>query len=210
MTVSPGATVLLIACGALAREITALKRLGGWDHVTLRCLPAALHNRPDEIPRAVARLLESARDEFTEILVAYADCGTGGRLDAVLAEHGAHRLPGAHCYEVFAGAESFASLQEAEPGTFYLTDFLVRHFDRLVIRGLGIDRHPELQPLYFGNYRRVVHLAQSRSPELAMRARVCAKRLGLEFEQRVTGMDRLERALGVGPAPAATSEERGG
>jgi hypothetical protein len=199
--------VLLIACGALAREITALKRLGGWDHVTVRCLPAELHNRPEEIPEAVAKLLEKARDEFAEIVVAYADCGTGGRLDAVLAEYGARRLPGAHCYEVFAGAEGFVSLQEEELGTFYLTDFLVRHFDRLVIRGLGLDRHPELQPLYFGNYRRVVHLAQSRSPEMEIRARTCAKRLGLEFEQRVTGMGALEQALAVDSLPAATSGE---
>jgi hypothetical protein len=194
---------LLLACGALAREIMTLKRLGGWDHVTVRCLPASLHNRPSDIPKAVGELLENAKHDFSEMFVAYADCGTGGRLDAVLAEHGARRLPGAHCYEVFAGAEAFASLQDVEPGTFYLTDFLVRHFDRLVIRGLGIDRHPELQQMYFGNYRRVIHLVQSNSPELAMRARACAKRLGLEFEERVTGMDRLEQAIGVGGSPAS-------
>jgi len=198
---------LLIACGALAREIVALKRLGGWDHVTVRCLPAELHLRPDEIPKAVGKLLEDTHSEFDEILVAYADCGTRGQLDAVLAEYGARRLPGAHCYEVFAGAESFASLQDAEPGTFYLTDFLARHFDRLVIRGLGIDRHPELQAIYFGNYRRVVHLAQSRSQEFTLRARACADRLGLEFEQRFTGMERLEQALGVDPPSEATSDE---
>jgi hypothetical protein len=200
-------SVLLVACGALAREIKALKRLGGWDHVTLRCLPAELHNRPEQIPGAVAELLESARGEFRELLVAYADCGTGGRLDAVLAEHGARRLPGAHCYEVFAGTERFAAMHEAEPGTFYLTDFLVRHFDRLVICGLGIDRHPELEPLYFGNYRRVVYLAQSDSAKLEEQARACAKRLGLDFERRETGMNRLGRALGLQVAPDLLSSE---
>ncbi len=190
-------SILLIACGALAREIKTLQRLGGWDHVTVRCLPAKLHNTPGEIPEAVRKQLEEANGHFDELFVAYADCGTGGRLDSLLAEYGVERLPGAHCYEFFAGAERFAELHDEEPGTFYLTDFLVRHFDRLVFRGLGLDRHPELLPDYFGNYRRVVYLAQTQSPELENKARDCAKILGLEFEIVFTGLDRFDRALDV-------------
>jgi hypothetical protein len=190
-------TILLIACGALAREVSALERLGGWDHVSIRCLPARLHDRPESIPTAMRELLEGARGQFDEVLVAYGDCGTGGQLDRLLAEYGARRLPGAHCYEFFAGADRFAALHEAEPGTFYLTDFLVRHFGRLVVRGLGLDRHPQLRAAYFGNYRRVVYLAQTRSPDLVAKARACADRLELEFELRFTGLGPLDRALGV-------------
>ncbi len=188
-------SVLLIACGALAHELRALQRLGGWDHVAIQCLPAELHNRPQEIPGAVREKLEQARGRFDEVFVAYADCGTAGRLDSVLAEYDAERLPGAHCYAFFAGIERFAALHDAEPGTFYLTDFLVRHFDRLVIRGLGIDRHPELLTDYFGNYRRVMYLAQTPTPELDAKALDCARQLGLEFERCVTGLDGLARAL---------------
>ncbi len=197
--------LLLIACGALAREIAALRRLGGWDHVELDCLPAKLHVTPEAIPEAVRAKLESARGRYDQVCVAYADCGTVGRLDAVLAEYGAHRLPGAHCYEIFAGAPHFAALQEAEPGTFYLTDFLARHFDRLVIRALSLDRHPELLPHYFGNYRRVVHIAQQDSPAIREQARACARRLGLAFESQHVGLEPFERALaaaGVRPQDA--------
>ena len=201
------ASVLLIACGALTREITAIRRLGGWDHVEVRCLPPELHNRPEEIPDAVRRLIEQDGREWAEILVAYADCGTGGRLDAALSEYGARRLPGAHCYELFAGAESFAALTEAEPRTFYLTDFLVRHFERLVVRGLGLDRHPELRDLYFGNYRRVVYLAQTQSAELEARAREGAQRLGLSFEREFTGLDPLARTLAVTEASSRAKTE---
>ena len=190
-------SVLLIACGALAREVKAIRDLCGWDHVEIDCLPAELHDTPEEIPRAVRAKLEAAQGRFDEIFVAYADCGTGGRLDALLEEYGVERLPGAHCYELFAGAESFAAQQEAEPGTFYLTDFLVRNFDRLVVRGLGLDRHPELLSDYFGNYRRVVYLAQTRSSELDARARNCAERLELAFEAHFTGLEPLERALAI-------------
>ena len=196
-------SVLLIACGALARELDALRELSGWEGVTIECLPARLHDSPQEIPAAVRARLDAARGRFDEIFVAYADCGTGGRLDAALAEYGVDRLPGAHCYEFLAGAEAFAAEHESEPGTFYLTDFLVRHFDRLVLRGLGLDRHPELLSDYFGNYRRVVYLAQTRSPRLEARARRCAERLGLDFETRFTGLGPLERALPIAPAVGA-------
>lgn len=189
--------VLWIACGALARELAALRSRAGWSHVEIDCLPAQLHNAPDRIPEEVRARLERARGRYARVLVAYADCGTGGRLDALIAEYGAERLPGAHCYEVFAGASTFASLHEEEPGTFYLTDFLVRHFERLVIGSLGIDRHPELLPVYFEHYRRVVYLAQTRDDGLRSAARACARRLGLAFEERFTGLSRLEAALGA-------------
>jgi len=195
--VPPQKSLLLIACSALVREVKALERLNGWDHVSLQCLPAELHNRPEKIPGAVRALIEKAGDAFDEILVAYGDCGTGGRLDEVLADSGARRLPGAHCYSFLAGAEQFDALHEEEPGSFYLTDFLVRHFDRLVIRGLGLDRHPELLSTYFGNYRRVVYLAQSQSARLESKARECAQCLKLSFELRFTDLAPLERALAV-------------
>lgn len=192
-------SVLLIACGALATEVGALRKLGGWDHVEVQCLPASLHNTPAQIPDAVRAKLESVKGRYAEVFVAYADCGTGGRLEVVLAEHGVEQLPGAHCYEFLAGAERFAAQHEAEPRTFYLTDFLVRHFDRLVVRGLGLDRHPELLPDYFGNYRRVLYLAQTRSCALEAQARSCAKRLELAFETHFTGLEPLARALAIVP-----------
>ena len=193
--------MLILACGALARELKALRALGGWEHVAVELLPAELHNTPDAIPPALRARLEAARGRFDGIFVAYADCGTGGRLDALLAEFGARRLPGAHCYEFLAGAERFAAEHAAEPGTFYLTDFLVRHFDRLVIEGLGLGRHPELLPTYFANYRRVLYLAQTRSDALEACARRCAERLGLAFEVRFTGLGPLRRELAAAVGP---------
>ena len=187
--------VLIIACGALAREIAALKRANGWAEVDVQCLPPELHNRPERIVPAVREQIKANRSEYTTIFVAYADCGTGGMLDALLREEGIERLPGAHCYEFFAGAAAFAELQNAEPGTFYLTDFLVRHFDRLVTRGLGLDRHPELAREYFRNYRRLVYLAQSPSTEAVTRARQISEQMGLEFELRVTGYGELGSRL---------------
>jgi len=186
---------LWIACGSLARELAAVRSRAGWRHVDIACLPPELHDRPERIPVGVRAALEAARGRYDEIFVAYADCGTGGGLDAVLSDYGAERLPGAHCYEVFAGSACFEALQREEPGSFYLTDFLVRHFERLVIRSLGLDRHPELRSAYFGHYRRVVYLAQSPSPEREAAARRCAERLGLACEVRPTGLSGLERAL---------------
>jgi len=182
---------LIIACGALAHEITALRRANGWTAVDVCCLPPELHNRPERIAPAVQAKIREHRGRYRSIFVAYGDCGTGGRLDAVLQEEGVERLPGAHCYEFFAGARAFAALADAEPGTFYLTDFLTRHFERLVVRGLGIDRHPELAQEYFRNYRKVVYLAQIRSAALLEQARQIASRLGLAFEHRHTGYGEL-------------------
>ncbi len=189
------ASSLVIACGALAHEIVALRRLNDWPHLAVQCLPADLHNRPEKIPGAVRQKIHAARSRFASIFVAYADCGTGGLLDAVLQEEKVERLPGAHCYEFFAGAAQFAEMAEAEPGTFFLTDFLATHFERLIVHGLGIDRHPELLPIYFGNYRRLVYLAQVESPEKRQAAEAAARRLGLEFEYRFTGYGGLEHGL---------------
>ncbi len=180
--------MLIIACGALAHEITALRRANRWDELDVRCLPAELHNRPERIPDAVRALIQASREQYQAIFVAYADCGTGGLLDKVLREEGVERIPGAHCYEFFATAPVFAALAEAEPGTFYLTDFLLRHFERLVLKGLGLDRHPELHSTYFGNYRKLVYLAQAPGPEAREQARAIAARMGLEFEYRDTGL----------------------
>jgi hypothetical protein len=190
-----GQGLLIIACGALAHEIIALRRANGWNHLDVRCLPAELHNRPAQIPAAVRGAIRASREHYHSIFVAYADCGTGGLLDDVLREEGVERIPGAHCYEFFATGPVFADLAEAEPGTFYLTDFLLRHFERLVIRGLGLDRHPELFPVYFGNYRKLVYLAQSPLPEAEGLARAIAVRMGLAFEYRATGYGALEASM---------------
>ena len=189
------ASVLLIACGALAKEIVEIKELNGWTHIKVQCLPAELHNRPEKIPGAVKAEIEKYRSEFDSIFVAYADCGTGGMLDKVLADYDIERLPGAHCYEFFSGSAAFGKLADEEPGTFYLTDFLARHFERLVKKGLGLDRHPELMSAYFGNYRRLVFLAQSESPKLEAMAKAHADYLGLEYVHKHTGLESVEKSL---------------
>jgi hypothetical protein len=199
--------MLIIACGALAHEITALRRANGWDDLDVRCLPAELHNRPEKIPAAVRALIHAARGRYRSMFVAYGDCGTGGLLDAVLREEGVERIPGAHCYEFFATGPVFAALAEAELGTFYLTDFLLRHFERLVLRGLGLDRHPELFPVYFGNYRKLVYLAQAPVPGSEQQARAIAKRMGLEFEMVRTGYGTLATTLA---SAVSRADGRGG
>jgi len=192
---SNDASLLIIACGALAHEITALIEINRWQHVSVQCLPAELHNRPGEIPGAVQAKLSEAGKQYDQVFMAYADCGTGGMLDRLLETEGIERLPGAHCYEFFAGEDRFAQLHEREPGTFYLTDFLARHFDRLVIQGLGLDRYPDLYEQYFENYRRLVYLSQGDSADLLERARSAAAQLRLEFEHVVTGYGQLEESL---------------
>jgi hypothetical protein len=188
--------VLVIGCGALARELVSLTRRPGFEHVDLTCLPASLHNRPGGIPAAVQRKIRSARPRYATIFVAYADCGTGGLLDRVLEDEGVERLAGAHCYEFYAGRAAFAQITDDDPATFFLTDFLARNFERLVIRGLGLDRHPELKATYFGNYHRLVYLAQTDDPALVEAARAAADRLGLTFEQRATGLGELADSIG--------------
>jgi hypothetical protein len=187
--------ILVIACGALAREIAALRRMNNWTILDVRCLPAELHNRPERIAPAVRDEIRAHGSRYRTVFVAYGDCGTGGQLDAVLREEGAERIPGAHCYEFFTGSRTFAELSEAEPGTFYLTDFLLRHFDRFVTRGLGLDRHPELADEYFRNYRKLVYLAQTQAPDAIESARQIAQRMGFEFEHRFTGYGGLGARL---------------
>jgi Protein of unknown function (DUF1638) len=159
------------------------------------CLPAQLHNHPKRIPEAMRAKIRANREAYDEILCLYGDCGTGGELDRVLAEEGVSRIEGAHCYAFYAGGEVFSALAEEEPGTFYLTDFLVRHFDALVIRGLGLDQFPDLRDDYFGNYRRVVHLAQFDDPDLEAKATAAAERLSLAYERRFTGLDGIRTFL---------------
>jgi hypothetical protein len=196
---------LIIACGALAHEIVALQRLNNWPHLVVQCLPADLHNRPEKIPQTVRAKIQAARGRFSSIFVAYADCGTGGLLDKVLAEEGIERIPGAHCYEFFAGGTQFEAMAALEVGSFYLTDFLLQHFERLVIHGLGIDQHPELQAMYFGNYKKLTYLAQLASPEKIAAARLAAQRLSLEFDYHVTGYGALATSLAQANASATTS-----
>jgi len=194
--------LLIIGCGALARELVELT--GRLPDVDVTCLPPSLHNRPGGIPGAVREKIRKGRagGRYSGIFVAYADCGTGGLLDRVLEDEGVERLPGAHCYEFFAGRADFARLAEEEPATFWLTDFLARNFERLVIRGLGIDRHPELEALYFGNYRRLVFLSQTDDPDLLDLARSAADRLGLAFEHRHTGHGELRTSIAASVAAA--------
>jgi hypothetical protein len=186
---------LLIACGALAPEVLALIRLNGWSHMELACLPAHLHNTPQRIPEAVRAKIRRARPGYQRIFVLYGDCGTGGVLDQVLADEGVERIPGPHCYAFYSGLDAFLAQAEAEPACFYLTDYLARHFERLVIQGLGLDRHPELLPLYFGNYRTLVYLAQMPDAQLEQQAKAAALRLGLAYEHRPTGYGGLQDFL---------------
>lgn len=185
------ARTLLIACGALARETLAVIEASGLSHLDVTCVSALLHNRPERIADAVRARIHEHRDQYGRILVLYGDCGTGGELDRMLAEERIERIPGPHCYAFYAGEKVFEALADAEPGTFYLTDFLVRQFDTLVIEGLGIDRHPELLPMYFGNYTRVVYLAQTEDAALQRAAQAAAARLGLRYEYRFTGLSGL-------------------
>ncbi len=187
--------LLVIACGALAREIGQLRKLRGWQHMHMKCIDARLHNQPARIPGEIRKCIDENRHRYSNIYVAYADCGTAGEIDRVLKEEGIERLPGAHCYQFFAGPEAFERLSAEEPGTFYLTDFLVRNFDRLVIRALKLDQHPELLPVFFHNYRRVVYLAQTRSEELAASAARSAAYLGLEYHYVFSGYGGLESGL---------------
>ena len=183
---------LLIACGALARETLEVLRQPGLEGLTLTCLPAIWHNRPEKIPEGVRGKIRQARSQgIDRIFVLYGDCGTGGELDRVLSEEGVTRIEGPHCYAFFAGQAAFDALAERELGSFYLTDYLVRHFDRLMWQGLGLDKHPDLLPLYFSNYKKLVYLAQMEDESLDAKTEEAARRLGLDYEKVVTGMGEL-------------------
>ncbi len=187
--------ILLIACGALAREILDLKAANGWDHMDLTCLPAKLHLYPDQITSAVRSAVAKHAADYARIFVIYADCGTGGQLQAACADMGVEMVAGPHCYSFFEGNAAFAEQSAQEITTFYLTDFLVRQFEAFVIKPMGLDRHPELRDMYFGNYEKLVYQAQTDDPALTQKAQDAARHLGLEFERRFTGYGDLETTL---------------
>jgi hypothetical protein len=183
----------LVACGALAREVIALKEKHGWE-ADILAVPALLHNQPDRIPSAVLKRIRQARRSYDRVIVVYGDCGTGGLLDALLAQEGVERVSGPHCYEMYANGR-FDNLMAQAMGTFFLTDYLVRSFDHLVIEGLGLDRHPELRNDYFANYTRVVYLAQRHDVELRQKAEAAARAIGLPLEILPVGYGALEARL---------------
>ena len=189
--------VLLLACGALAHEILALKATNGWEHLDLHCLPAIFHNTPDKITPAIVAAVTKHRGAYDDIFVVYADCGTGGQLLEKCKELGVEMVEGPHCYSFFEGNDAFAAREEVT--AFYLTDFLVRQFDAFVWKPLGLDRHPELRDMYFGNYEKLVYQAQTDNPALTAKAKDCAARLGLKFERRATGYGDLATTLAAIP-----------
>ena len=193
--------VLLLACGALGREIVDLIERNRWTAFDLQCLPAKWHNTPDKIVPALRNKIRDAKGRYQSIFVLYGDCGTGGDLDKLLAEEAIERLEGPHCYAFFSGNEDFAKHAEEDVTSFFLTDYLARHFDKLIWEGLGMDRHPELLPLYFGNYKKIVFLAQTRNEDLAKKAMEAARRLGLAYEYRYTGYGELERDMNARVTP---------
>ena len=190
-----GGDVLLLACGALAREIVDLIERNRWTAFDLQCLPAKWHNTPDKIVPALREKIRAAKDHYKSIFVLYGDCGTGGLLDALLEAEGVERIDGPHCYAFFSGNREFAAHADDDVTSFFLTDYLARHFDKLIWAGLGMDRHPELLPMYFGNYKKIVFLAQTRDEELAKKAMAAATKLGLAYEYRFTGYGELASDL---------------
>jgi len=185
--------ILLLACGALAREILALKSMNGWAHMELQCLPANLHLFPDRIPDAVENAVLAARADYDKIFVVYADCGTGGLLQARCQQLGVEMIAGPHCYSFFEGNDTFEA--HGEVTAFYLTDFLARQFDAFMWKPMGLDRHPELRDMYFGNYTKLVYLAQTNDPMIDAKAEEAAARLGLAYERRYTGYGDLATAM---------------
>ncbi|MAY61275.1 MAG: hypothetical protein CML29_03615 [Rhizobiales bacterium] len=187
-----GATVRVIACGMIAREVLAINEQLGHDHIDLKCLPADFHHHPDRIAPAADKAIREAREAgFEHIFIGYADCGTGGALDRVCAEHGVSRIEGPHCFSFYYGNRAFESASDEMLTTFFITDFLARHYETFLVRSLGLDRHPELREMYFGNYERALYLAQTDDPQLTERAREAAGIIGLRFERRLTGYGDL-------------------
>lgn len=194
------ARVLVLACGALASEILALFKLNKWDHMDLTCLPAKYHLFPEKIVDAVEQAVANHRVTYSQIFIAYADCGTGGLLKAKCKDLGVEMIAGPHCYSFFEGNEVFAQTSEDEITAFYLTDFLVKQFDAFIMKPMGLDKHPELRDMYFGNYTKMVYQAQTNDPALDAKALECAEKLGLPLERRFTGYGDLETALaGIKP-----------
>ncbi|WP_261841974.1 DUF1638 domain-containing protein [Aliamphritea ceti] len=191
----PDAPAVVITCSALLKEITMVSKANGWEHLQPQCITAELHNYPEQITGAVKSLIDIAKAKNQQIFVAYGDCGTGGQLDAMLEAEEVERVPGSHCYEFFSGGEIFEQFQENELGTFYLTDFLTRHFDRLIIRGMGLENKPELMPVYFGHYKKLLYIAQTKDSQLEEMAQQAAEKLGLEYEYFYGGTGVLGDAL---------------
>ncbi|MBT6093941.1 MAG: DUF1638 domain-containing protein [Rhodospirillaceae bacterium] len=193
--IAEGPTTLVICCGAIANEIVTIVRENGWQHMKVECLPAKLHNHPEALPEGVRAKIRQGRARGDEIVVLYSDCGTGGGMARVLEEEGVENIGGSHCYEVFSGSEQFKDMMEDEPGSFFVTDFLARHFEKLVFKGLGLDRFPKLRDTYFGHYRKLVYLVQRESPETLARAEAAAASIGLELEVRHTGYGGFQKFL---------------
>jgi hypothetical protein len=187
--------VLLIACGALAHEVLAVIKANGWSHMDLQCLPAKLHLYPDKITDEVARVVAESRAAYQTMFILYADCGTGGLLQAKCAELGVEMIEGPHCYSFFEGNAQFATHLDSEISAFYLTDFLVRQFDAFVWKPMGLDRYPQLRDMYFGNYTKLVYQAQTNDAALDAKAENCARRLGLTYERRFTGYGDLATVM---------------
>ncbi len=187
--------ILIIGCGAIAHEINEIIKLNNWNNVSLQCLNADLHNTPKKLPTKIKETIESNLKEYSKIFLAYADCGTGGLIDSMLKNYDIERLEGAHCYEFYAGSRLFKDLSDREIGTFYLTDFLVKNFKRLIIDGLGISKHPSLKDEYFKNYKNIVYLAQKHDNDLELKAKDCANYLNLEYSVHYTGLGNFEDQL---------------
>jgi hypothetical protein len=187
--------ILIIGCGAIAHEINEIIKLNDWNNVRLKCLNADLHNTPKKLPKKIKEIIDSSFQEYSKIFLAYADCGTGGLIDSMLKDYDIERLEGAHCYEFYAGSKLFKDLSNREIGTFYLTDFLVKNFERLIIDGLGLSKHPSLKDEYFKNYKKIVYLAQKHNDDLELKAKDCADYLNLEFSIHYTGLDNFGNQL---------------
>ena len=188
--------VRVIACGMIAREVLAVNDQLGFGHVDLKCLPAEYHHYPQKIAPALDKAIADARAEgFDHVFVGYADCGTGGELDKICKKHGVERIAGPNCFAFYMGNSAFEEAQEGFLRTFFITDFLARHFETFMVKPLGLDRHPELRDMYFGNYETALYLAQTEDPDLLARAKAAAAFLGLQFEYRYTGYGDLETEL---------------
>ena len=192
---SDGGKILLVACGALAREVLEIIKINKWSHIDLTCLPAILHNSPDRIPSAIEKIVTEQNERYGKIFVLYADCGTGGQLFDLCKKLGVEMLRGPHCYSFYEGNLEFQKHADTEISAFYLTDFLVRQFDSFVWKPLGLERHPELRDAYFGNYTKLVYQAQTENLELDKKAEECADRLGLTYERRFTGYGDLQTSM---------------
>jgi len=188
--------IRIIACGALAREIMAVCEASGLEHIELDCLPAIWHNTPEKIgPGLRVKIAEARAERVSQIYIGYGECGTKGEIDRICEEEGLSRLPGPHCYAFYSGVDAFLSQAEEEITCFYLTDLICRQFDAFIVKPLKLDRHPELRDMYFGNYTKLVYLAQTYDHELDRKGRAAADFLGLAYERRMTGYGDLETAL---------------